>query len=69
MKPNHPDSPALESIGSALDLLVEQVVAIADRHRDDPDDSLVRNLDDLERAMVAASRRLDRLVRSLGRTG
>ena len=66
MKPNHPDAPALESIGSALDLLVEQVVAIADRHRDDPDDSLVRNLDDLERSMLAAARRLDRLVRSLG---
>jgi hypothetical protein len=66
VKPNHPDAPALESIGSALDLLVEQVVAIADRHRDDPDDSLVRNLDDLERSMLAAARRLDRLVRSLG---
>lgn len=66
MKPSHPDVPALESIGSALDLLVEQVVAIADRHRDDPDDSLVRNLDDLERSMLAAARRLDRLVRSLG---
>lgn len=66
MKPSHPDAPALESIGSALDLLVDQVVAIADRHRDDPDDALVRNLDDLERAMVAAARRLDRLVRSLG---
>jgi hypothetical protein len=66
VKPNHPDAPALESVGSALDLLVEQVVAIADRHRDDPDDTLVRNLDDLERAMVSAARRLDRLLRSLG---
>ena len=66
MKPNHPDAPALESIGSALDLLVEQVVAIADRHRDDPDDTLVRNLDDLERSMVSAARRLDRLLRALG---
>ena len=66
MKPNHPDAPALESIGAALGLLVEQVVAIADRHREDPDDALIRNLDDLERSMVSASRRLDRLVRSLG---
>lgn len=66
MKPSHPDAPALESVGAALGLLIEQVVAIADRHRDDPDDSLVRNLDDLERSMVAAARRLERLVRSLG---
>ena len=66
MKPNHPDAPALESIGTSLALLVDQVVAIADRHREDADDTLVRNLDDLERAMVSANRRLDRLVRSLG---
>ena len=66
MKPNHPDAPALESIGAALGLLVEQVVAIADRHRDDPDEGLARNLDDLERTMIAASRRLERLVRALG---
>jgi hypothetical protein len=66
VKPSHPDAPALESIGTALGLLVEQVVAIADRHRDDPDDTLVRNLDDLERSMVSAGRRLDRLVRTLG---
>lgn len=66
MKLNHPDAPALESISASLGLLVEQVVAIADRHRDDADDTLVRNLDDLERSMVAAGRRLDRLVRTLG---
>ena len=36
-------------------------VAIADRHRADPDEGLVRNLDDLERTLIAASRRLERL--------
>ena len=66
MKLNHPDAPALESIGSALGLLVEQVAAIGERHRGDPDDGLVRSLDDLERSMVAAARQLDRLIRSLG---
>jgi hypothetical protein len=65
VKPNHPDAPALESVGSALALLTEQVVAIADRHRDDPDDTMVRNLDDLERSMVSVGRRLERLLRSL----
>jgi hypothetical protein len=61
----HPDAAALESIGAALELLTAQVVAIADRHRDDPDDALTPQLDELERALVGASRRLQRTVRSL----
>ena len=61
----HPDAPALESIASALELLTSQVLAIADRHRDDPDDALTAQLDELERALVGATRRLQRTVRSL----
>jgi hypothetical protein len=61
----HPDVAALESIGTGLDLLTDQLVAIADRHRDDPDDALTPQLDELERALAGASRRLRRIVRSL----
>jgi hypothetical protein len=61
----HPDAAALESVGASLELLIGQVVAIADRHRDDPDDALTPQLDELERALVGASRRLQRTVRSL----
>jgi hypothetical protein len=61
----HSEAAALESIGAALELLTAQVVAIADRHRDDPDDALTPQLDELERALVGATRRLQRTVRSL----
>ena len=61
----HVEAAALESIASALRLLTEQTVAIADRHRDDPDDPLTRSLDDIERSLLATARRLERIVRSL----
>jgi hypothetical protein len=62
----HPDAAALESVRSALELLTAQVVAIADRHRDQPDDALSVQLDELERALVGADRRLQRTIRNLG---
>lgn len=61
----HPDAAALESIATNLELLVERVVGIAERHRDDPDDPLTPQLDELERALKSAHRRLTRTVRSL----
>jgi len=61
----HPDAAALESIGAGLELLTAQVTAIADRHRDDPDDVLTPQLDELERALVGAQRRLQRTLRPL----
>jgi hypothetical protein len=61
----HADAAALESVGAGLELLTSQVVAIADRHRDDPDDALAPQLDELERVLVGATRRLQRTVRSL----
>jgi hypothetical protein len=62
----HPDAPALESIATALELLTTQVVAIGDRHRDDPDDALTPQLDEVERALSGATRRLHRTLRTLG---
>ena len=61
----HSDAAALESIASGLSLLTERLVGIADRRREDPDDELVLQLDDLERTFVGAARRLERLIRSL----
>lgn len=61
----HPDAAALESIASGLSLLTERLVGIADRRREDPDDELVLQLDDLERTFLGAARRLERLIRSL----
>ena len=65
----HPDAPALESIATTLELATAQVVAIADRHRDDPDDSLTPQLDELERSIVGATRRLQRTIRALEQPG
>jgi hypothetical protein len=62
----HPDAAALESIAAGLEQLTERLVSIADRRRDDPDDELTPQLDDLERTFTTAARRLERLLRSLG---
>jgi hypothetical protein len=61
----HPDAAALESIAAGLEVLTERLVAIADRHRDDPDDELTPALDELERTFNGAARRLDRVIRGL----
>ena len=61
----HPDAAALTSVHSELERTTERIVAIADRHRDDPDDPLTGPLDELERTLVSAARRLERLLRSL----
>jgi hypothetical protein len=61
----HPDDAALTSILTDIERLTERVVLIADAHRGDPDDPLTPHLDELERSLTSASRRLDRLLRSL----
>jgi hypothetical protein len=61
----HPDVAALTSVHTELERITERLVAIADRHRDDPDDPLTGPLDELERTIVSSSRRLERLIRSL----
>ena len=61
----HPEAAALESIAAGLEQLVGRLVGIADRHREDPDDELTPQLDDLERTLNGAARRLERLLRSL----
>jgi hypothetical protein len=63
--PPHPDAAALIAVQAELERVTDRVVAIADRHRDDPDDTLTPQLDDLERAVRAAARRLDRIIRTL----
>jgi hypothetical protein len=58
----HPDAPALEAVAGGLGQLLERIVALADRHRDDPDDPWTRDLDELERTLRTATRRLDRML-------
>ena len=61
----HPDAAALSSVQTDLERLTDRVVSIADAHRDDPDDPLTGPLDELERSLVSATRRLERLLRGL----
>ena len=61
----HPDEAALTSVQTDLEKLVDRLVAIADAHRVDPDDPLTPQLDEVERALVSTSRRLERTIRSL----
>jgi hypothetical protein len=61
----HPDAAALSSLQTDLEQLIDRLVGIADARRDDPDDPLTGHLDELERGLVAAVRRLERTIRSL----
>ena len=61
----HPDAGALSSVHTDLEQLTARIAAIADAHRDDPDDPLSGPLDELERALESAARRLERTIRSL----
>jgi hypothetical protein len=61
----HPDAAALSSVQSDLEQLTRRIVAIADAHRGDADDPLTPQLDELERALVSVTRRLERTLRTL----
>jgi hypothetical protein len=61
----HPDAGALSSVHTDLEQLTSRIGAIADAHRDDPDDPLSAPLDELQRALESAARRLERTIRSL----
>ncbi|MFP3906967.1 MAG: hypothetical protein ACLFRV_11635 [Acidimicrobiales bacterium] len=55
----------LSSVSSTLAELTQRVVAIADAHRDTETDDISTDLDEVERALRSAYRRLDRLVHRL----
>lgn len=58
----HPDAPALEAVAATLDHTLERVVGLADRHRAGHDDPWTADLDELERALRSARRRLERML-------
>jgi ABC-type transporter Mla subunit MlaD len=53
----------LSSAAASLDELIGRLTAIADAHRHRADDDLSVDLDEVERALRSAARRLERLVR------
>jgi hypothetical protein len=52
----------LSSAATSLDELIDRLVSIADAHRDRPSDDLSAELDEIERSLRSAARKLDRLV-------
>lgn len=60
---HHPSQ--LSSAASTLDELIQRLVAIADENRGGPDDHVTADLDQVERSLRTASRKLDRLIRRL----
>jgi hypothetical protein len=61
----HPDEPALSAILTDLEQLAVRLGAIVEAHRHDPDDPLTAPLEELERSVESAARRLDRTLRTL----
>lgn len=55
----------LSSVSSTLDELTQRVVTIADQHRDTDTHEISADLDEVERALRSAGRKLDRLVERL----
>lgn len=55
----------LASAATTLADLTERIVAIADSHRADTTNTITPELDEIERALRSASRKLDRLLRRL----
>jgi hypothetical protein len=57
----------LSSASTSLDELIDRLVGIADEHRGDETEHVAADLDEVERALRSAARKLDHLVRRLGR--
>jgi hypothetical protein len=60
------DLAELSALSTALDELTARITAIADRHQRTPRADLADSLYEVERSLLTAARKLDRVVRSLG---
>jgi hypothetical protein len=59
------DRAELSALATSLDELTARITALADRHRRTPQADVADSLYEVERSLLAASRKLDRVVRSL----
>ena len=60
------DFAELSSLKSQLEELTARVVAVGDRYRDTDDTAISAEIDQAERALLGASRSLDRAIGLLG---
>ena len=59
------DRAELSALATTLEDLTRRVTAIADRYQATPRDDLAIRLYEVERSLLAASRNLDRVLRSM----
>jgi hypothetical protein len=60
-----PDHAQLASVATVLDDLTARISEVADRHRGGPHEDLTIDLDEVERSLRSASRRLAHTLRRL----
>lgn len=59
------DHAQLSSTATALDDITTRLAAVAETHRGSADDHIATDLDEVERALRTASRRLAKVLRAL----
>lgn len=59
------DRAELSTLQSQLDDLTRRVVAVADGYRETPDSAITAELDTAERNLLAASRAVERVLKTL----
>jgi hypothetical protein len=66
---DHTDAARLSSVATALDDITARVAETAERLRRSRNDAVAADLDEVERSLRAASRRLASTLRALGTRG
>jgi uncharacterized protein Yka (UPF0111/DUF47 family) len=59
------DRSELSALATSLDEITARVTAVADRYRGSPQGHVSDGLDEVERALGAAARQLERVLRSM----
>ncbi|HLT69379.1 MAG TPA: hypothetical protein VKZ72_04390 [Acidimicrobiales bacterium] len=60
------DRAELSALATSLDELTRRITAAADRYRGSPRDDVADGLYEVERSLVTAARKLDRVLRAMG---
>jgi hypothetical protein len=59
------DRAQLSALATSLDELTRRIAEVAGRHRATPREDVAQGLDEVERALVTAGRRLEKVMRSM----
>jgi hypothetical protein len=59
------DRAQLSALATTLDDLTRRIAEIAGRHRTSPREDIAQGLDEVERSLVTAGRRLEKVMRAM----